>query len=357
MARYVWACGAEWATARREVDVPLATSIFVGGGTPSRVPAELLGSLLGSIDRTDDAEITVECNPEDASPARFEAWRAFGVNRLSFGVQSMARHVLQGLGRRHDPAAVSHAVRCASRAGFESVNVDLIYGGAGESSDDWRATLEAVLGLDPPPQHVSTYALTVEPGTPLAADPARHPDEDAQADRYELADQLLSASGYRWYELSNWARPGHECRHNRLYWTQGDYRGIGCAAHSHERGRRWWNVRTPERYIAAIDAGHSPCAGEEVLSPEQRGFEELALSLRTVQGVPHDALPRSPDLAGLVERRADRAVLTLRGRLLANVVTSRLLVGSDSSAMESRSVVIGREASQPVALRGVIANL
>ena len=183
-----------------------------------------------------------------------------------------------------------------------------------------------------PPPHLSAYSLAVEPGTPLAADPDRHPDEDAQADRYEETDRVLSARGYRWEEISNWARPGHECRHNGLYWDQGDYRGIGSAAHSHRSGRRWWNVRTPDRYVAAISSGRSALAAEENLTPEQRRLEGLALRLRTPAGVPLEALPDGPDLAGLVDRSTGRAVLTVRGRLLANAVSARLVSGGPAGA-------------------------
>ena len=162
----------------------------------------------------------------------------------------------------------ARALALARAAGFSSVNVDLIFGGAGETDDDFRASLEAVLALEAAPDHIAAYALTVEPGTPLAADPARHPDDDVQARRYDLADDVLAAAGFDWYEVSNWARPGHRCRHNRLYWDQGDYRGIGAAAHSHRAGRRFWNIRTPERYIAAVAAGRPTTAGEELLSDE-----------------------------------------------------------------------------------------
>jgi oxygen-independent coproporphyrinogen-3 oxidase len=179
---------------------------------------------------------------------------------------------------------------------------------------------------------VSAYCLTVEPGTPLAADRSRHPDDDIQARRYALADQVLGAAGYQWYEVSNWARPGQSCRHNQLYWEQGDYRGIGAAAHSHAGGRRWWNIRTPERYIAAVRAGRSTMAGEETLSDEQRLFEGLALSLRTSRGVPASVVPNDPDLDRLLERAAGRAVLTVEGRLLANEVTTRLRPGKTEPA-------------------------
>jgi len=234
-------------------------------------------------------------------------------------------HVLAGLGRRHGSARAAEAAGAVAAAGFASWNMDLIIGGAGEADADWERSLEDVLTLESPPPHLSAYSLTVEPGTPLAASPDRHPDEDAQAGRYEAADRILSGRGYRWEEISNWALPGHECRHNRLYWDQGDYRGIGSAAHSHRRGRRWWNVRTPDRYVAAIEAGRSARSGQEVLTDEQRRFEALALALRTPAGVPLEVVPDHPDLVGLVDRSTGRAVLTVRGRLLANAVTTRLL--------------------------------
>ena len=326
MGRYAAACVRELGRATEE-GLPAASTVFVGGGTPSRLPGEVFAEVLGAVTRAPGAEVTAECNPEGASAELFAAWRAAGVTRVSFGVQSMAPHVLEGLGRRHDPAAVPRAVSFAAEAGFE-VNVDLIFGAAGESDGDWAATLEAVLALEPRPAHVSAYALTVEPGTPLAADPARHPDEEVQARRYKAADAVLEAAGLRWYEVSNWALPGRECRHNLLYWRQGDYRGVGCAAHSHRGGRRWWNIRTPERYAAAVEAGRSPVAGEEVLDAPQRAFEALALALRTAEGVPEEALDDDPELRPLVRRSGGRAVLTLEGRLFADELSRRLKVPS-----------------------------
>jgi putative oxygen-independent coproporphyrinogen III oxidase len=324
MAPYAQACVTEARRAVEEERLPEATSVFFGGGTPSRLDPALLGSILDAIPRTSCAEVTVECNPEDASAERFSAWLSSGVNRVSFGAQSMVPSVLEGLGRRHRPGAVQEAVLLAHRAGFASVSVDLIFGGAGETDQNWVETLSTVLSFDPPPQHLSCYALTVEPGTPLASDPGRHPDDDVQATRYEMADSMLGDAGYGWYEVSNWALAGHQCRHNLLYWRQGDYRGIGCAAHSHCQGRRWWNIRTPERYIAAIGSGRSPEAGEEILGPDARRLEALELAIRTSGGVPKESLPDDPALSGLVEERGDFAVLTVRGRLLANEVTIRL---------------------------------
>ena len=305
------------------LDSPLATSVFFGGGTPSLVPAELLIEVLNAIPRTPDAEITIECNPDTVTAELFAAYRAAGVTRVSLGVQSMVPHVLEALGRTHDPQNVRQAVALAREVEFDTFNLDLIYGGVGESLDDWRRTLEEVLALDPP--HVSAYALTVEPGTPLADDAARHPDDDDQADKYLMATETFGDAGLGWYEISNWARPGHECRHNFLYWRQGEYFGVGCAAHAHRAGRRWWNVRTPERYIEAIEGERSPEAGSEHLDDEGRALEALQLALRTTEGVPVSSLPADEDLNGLLAFEADgRVVLTVAGRLLANEVALRL---------------------------------
>jgi putative oxygen-independent coproporphyrinogen III oxidase len=311
-----------------------ASSVFFGGGTPSLVAPELLAGILAAIPLQAGAEVTVECNPETVDVTKLRAYHDAGVTRLSFGVQSMAPHVLAALGRAHDVAAVGRAVRAAAEAGFaSSYSVDLIFGGAGESAADWAATVSAALALEPNPAHVSAYGLTVEPGTPLAADPARYPDPDDQADKYALADDLFAAAGLEWYEISNWARPGAECRHNQLYWSQGQYRGIGCAAHSHAAvsngARRWWNVRTPERYIRLIEAGESPEAAGEDLDRLTSQTEALQLALRTRDGVPATALPGwvgDPVLASLVEPgRSGQVVLTRRGRLLANEVALRLV--------------------------------
>jgi putative oxygen-independent coproporphyrinogen III oxidase len=328
MARYADACVSELQRWGDSAEAVPASSVFFGGGTPSRLPPEALCRILEAIPRRPGAEVTVECNPEDADEAHLGRYRAAGVNRVSFGLQSTHAHVLAGLGRRHVPDAAARIAAAVAAAGYETWNLDLIFGGAGETDEQWRATLEAVLALPDPPPHLSAYALTIEPGTPLARQPDRHPDEDTLARRYEMTDELLSEAGYDWEEISNWGRPGHECRHNHLYWDQGDYLGIGSAAHSHRAGTRWWNIRTPDRYIEAIDAGRRPEAGREVLTEEQREFEGLSLALRTPGGVPWDSLSRVDELAGLVDRRGARAVLTVRGRLLANEVTARITSGS-----------------------------
>jgi putative oxygen-independent coproporphyrinogen III oxidase len=325
MEAYAAACTTEVSRAVERDGMPAASSVFFGGGTPSRLPADLLASVLDAVPLRPGAEVTVECNPEDVTAERLATYRAAGVNRISLGVQSTVGHVLEGLGRRHGPEHVVEAAAMVAEAGCTSWNLDLIIGGAGERDEDWERSLSDLLGLASPPPHLSAYALTVEPGTPLDRTPDRHPDDDVQAGRYETADRVMSAAGYRWEEISNWARPGHECRHNHLYWEQGDYRGIGSAAHSHASGRRFWNVRTPDRYVALVEANGDTVAGEEVLDTAQRRFEALALGLRTASGVPLGALPDHPDLDGLVDRSSGRAVLTVRGRLLANAVTGYLV--------------------------------
>jgi oxygen-independent coproporphyrinogen-3 oxidase len=206
-------------------------------------------------------------------------------------------------------------------AGITSINLDLIYGVHGESVDDWRSTVEQTIALQP--THISAYGLTVEAGTPLADDPSRHPDDDDQADKYVLVDDLLAVSGMHNYEISNWAMPGHECRHNKVYWSQGNYTGFGCAAHSHLDGRRWWNMRTPERYIEAVHNEQSVEAADEVLDTATRAREALELSLRTSHGVPRGTLDAG-FLGDLVEEVGERIVLTRKGRLLANEVSLRL---------------------------------
>jgi len=322
MVRYVEAVRAE---VRREIETGMksADTVFFGGGTPSRLAPELLMSILDVIPRTSGAEVTVECNPDDVSLEMFRVFADRGVNRISFGVQSMQGHVLASLGRTHDPDNVRRGVDAARGIGL-SFNLDVIYGAHGETIEDWERTVRSVVALDPP--HVSAYGLTVEAGTPLADRPDNHPDDDRQAEMYEVADDLLTTAGLLNYEVSNWARPGHESRHNRVYWNQGDYRGFGSAAHSHDRGRRWWNVRTPDRYVEAIETGRSPQSSEEVLDAETRRIEGLQLALRTRGGVPIEAFaPTDLELLDeMLEVVGERVVLTRRGRLMANEVSMRL---------------------------------
>jgi oxygen-independent coproporphyrinogen-3 oxidase len=323
MDDYVDAVLQELAWAREE-GMADATSVFFGGGTPSRLEADELLRILHAIPMARDCEVTVECNPEDASLERLVAYREGGVNRMSFGVQSTQPAVLADLGRRHGTMAHEEVSRHVTEAGFATWNMDLIVGSRAETLGDVSHTLGDLLGLDNPPPHLSCYALTPEPGTPLGEDPARHPDEDNTADAYDLVGRVLEENGYEWEEISNWARPGHECRHNHVYWDQGDYLGFGSAAHSHLSGRRFWNVRTPDRYINMLRNGERPLGGEEVLDEATKEFERDSLSLRTRRGVPLEAFDSLEEIRHLVEVDDGRVTLAPLGRLLANQVIVRL---------------------------------
>ncbi len=323
MDRYVDAVVQEIDAATDE-GMSVADTVFFGGGTPSRISTKQLVRILDAIPRASDAEVTVECNPEDASLERLVDYRRGGVNRMSFGVQSTQAAVLADLGRRHGINAHEEVSQTVAEAGFETWNMDLIVGSRAETLDDVRATLRDLLSLENPPPHISCYALTPEPGTPLGQDPTRHPDEDDTANSYDLVGEVLEAAGYQWEEISNWAKPGHESRHNHVYWNHGNYRGFGSAAHSHHEGRRFWNVRTPDRYIANLEAGESPLGGEEVLDESTQNFERDALSLRTSRGVPIEAFDSLDEISHLLTVGEGRAVLTPKARLVANQVIVRL---------------------------------
>jgi putative oxygen-independent coproporphyrinogen III oxidase len=321
--------------------LPQVSTIFVGGGTPTLLPAEHLGLVLREIaDRfglAPDAEVTTEANPETVTPAYLAKLRAAGFTRVSLGMQSAVPHVLQVLDRRHRPGRPEAAVAEAHAAGFEHVNLDLIYGSPYETDDDWRASLDAAVSAEP--DHISAYALVVEDGTALARQVSRGvvpaPDDDVLADRYVIADEVLGAAGYEWYEISNWARcAAARCRHNELYWSDANWWGAGPGAHSHVGGVRWWNVKHPVRYAAMLESGVSPAAGRESLGDAERLTEQVMLGVRRREGLPVQVLPEParrslPQLAtwGLVEPgfAAGRVVLTQRGRLLADAVVRELL--------------------------------
>ncbi len=330
MADYVAAVLSEIERTRDE-GMPVATSVFFGGGTPSRLPAESLLAILGAIERADDAEVTVECNPEDASLERLAAYRGGGVTRMSFGVQSTQPAVLADLGRRHGTMAHREVSEAVTEAGFATWNMDLIVGSRAESHADVRCTLTDLLTLEHPPPHVSCYALTPEPGTPLGRDPRRHPDEDATADAYDLVGEVLEEHGYRWEEISNWAKPGHECRHNHVYWDDEEYVGFGSAAHSHRTGRRYWNVRTPDRYIELVRRGEPPLGGEEFLDEATQRFERESLALRTSRGVALEAFDSLAEIAHLVTVANGRVTLAPKARLVANQVIVQLRSAERSS--------------------------
>ena len=305
--------------------MPKATSVFIGGGTPTLVPADELMSVLAEIKLANNAEVTVECNPDDITLPMMQTFLANSVNRVSIGVQSTVGHVLKSLGRTHNPENVQRSVSIVRQAGFKTFNLDIIYGAAGETVDDWSQTVSDVVALDPP--HVSAYGLTVEANTVLATQPDRHPDDDDQADKYIICDDLFESRGLANYEISNWAKTGHECEHNSLYWQQGNYEGFGSAAHAHLDGRRWWNVRTPERYIELVRSGESPESSSETLDAQTRKREALQLLVRTREGVPADAFLAKDleEMSELLAQRDGKIVLTRAGRLLANEVALRLV--------------------------------
>jgi oxygen-independent coproporphyrinogen-3 oxidase len=316
--------------------LPPAATVFVGGGTPTLLDPADLAAILAAIPRAPGAEVTVEANPETVDAARLAALREAGATRLSLGLQSTAPHVLAALERRHTPGRALAAAREARTAGFAHVSLDLIYGTPGETDADWLASLEAALeaGVD----HVSAYALTVEPGTRLHAQVRRGavpaPDGDVQARRYRIADATLAAAGLDWYELSNWAaEPEARCAHNLGYWRSHDWWGLGPGAHSHVGGVRWWNMLHPTRYAERLAAGTSPAAGREVLTAAQRRTERIMLELRLADGLPLDLAAPGPAATltadGLLDRAAldeGRARLTLDGRLLADHA-ARVLLG------------------------------
>jgi oxygen-independent coproporphyrinogen-3 oxidase len=330
-SRASWADAAiaELRLARRMLgtaDVPVST-IFVGGGTPSLLPSADLGRVVRTISDefglASDIEITTESNPESAGPAWFDGLLDAGFTRVSLGMQSARPHVLAVLDRVHTPGRSAEAAAEARKAGFEHINLDLIYGTPGESDEDWRASLEAAIGAGP--DHVSAYALIVEA-----------PDDDDLADKYELADDALAAAGYRWYEVSNWATAdAARCRHNELYWTGGHWWGIGPGAHSHVGGTRWWNVKHPAAWAARLASAQSPAHAREVLDAETRRVERVLLETRLASGLDAGVLDGSGrDAAaqmcadGLIAPQryaAGRIVLTRRGRLLADGVVRRLL--------------------------------
>jgi oxygen-independent coproporphyrinogen-3 oxidase len=314
-----------------------ASTVFIGGGTPTLLAPEQLGAIIGKISETfgleEGAEVTVEANPESVGPAELTRLRAQGVTRLSFGMQSAVPHVLRVLDREHRPGRPLDCVRWAREAGFEHVSLDLIYGTPGESDDDWRRSVAAA--VEAGPDHVSAYALIVEDGTRLAAKVRRGeiaaPDDDAMADRYLIADDMLSAAGFTWYELSNWATSEEaRSRHNLLYWTGADWWGFGPGAHSHVGGVRWWNVKHPSAYAARLATGRSPAAARERLTAAEQRMEEIMLRTRLAEGLPLTLLTGAARADtermaadALIDRAAHaagRVVLTRQGRLLADAV-------------------------------------
>ena len=347
----------------------LAQTVFFGGGTPTMLDAgELIAILDGLRERigiAGGAEVTLEANPDTVTREDLRAFADSGFTRVSFGMQSAVPRILAILDRTHTPTRVPLVVEWAKEAGL-STSVDLIYGTPGESLADWETSVRAALSYDP--DHISAYALVVEEGTKMGAQVARGelptPDPDDEAAKYELVDELLGEAGYAWYEISNFARASasdrasgrasttfeHASRHNLAYWRDWDWWGFGPGAHSHVGRMRWWNVKNPGAYAGRLRAGVSPAAAGEILGEEERELERVMLGLRTAEGVELDGVPAMAMRDGIVSGLSvcqslsgrvaslisdgfidvvaaldGRAVLTLRGRLLADYVTRELM--------------------------------
>ncbi|SMQ63708.1 radical SAM family heme chaperone HemW [Agreia sp. VKM Ac-1783] len=316
------------------------STVFFGGGTPTLLPAENLVRMLAAVRDAwglqPGAEVTTEANPDSVDADYLKTLADAGFTRVSFGMQSAVPHVLRTLDRTHDPERVPLVVEWAREAGLQ-VSLDLIYGTPGESLENWRTSLESALASQP--DHLSAYALIVEQGTKLArqikSGEVAEPDDDLEADMYELADEMLAAAGYSWYEVSNWAADeSFVSRHNLAYWQGHDWWGVGPGAHSYVGDTRWWNVKHPAAYAERIAAGHSPAAGRETLDATTRETERVLLLTRIREGLRIDSLAAEPrrEVAGLIAdglvdgRSAIQGtvVLTLRGRLLADAVVRRL---------------------------------
>jgi len=327
---------AEIALSRQAMpDAPEISTVFFGGGTPTLLGAtdlvRILEALRESFGLTDSAEVTTEANPDSVDVRSLEQLREGGFTRVSFGVQSLAPRVLEVLERTHTPGRSLEVIEEARRAGFDQVSADLIYATPGESDDDLRASVSAVLdaGID----HLSAYSLIVEDGTRLAARVRRGeipaPDDDVAAGRYAIVDELARSAGMDWYEVSNWSRPESECRHNLGYWRGRPWWGAGPGAHGFVDGRRWWNHKHPVTYAAAVTRGELPVAGDEVLTEHELRVEELMLGTRLREGLPvQTAGPERVEALqaeGLVTVVTGSMVLTDAGRLLADAVVRRLL--------------------------------
>ena len=315
-------------------------TIFIGGGTPTLLEPQEFDRLLRHLKQNfgfaPDIEITIEANPDSVNLEKLKELRAIGINRISFGMQSSVSHVLKVLDRTHNPENVAKAVTDAQRAGFSEINLDLIYGTPGESVADWRNSIATVLAL--PITHISAYALILEEGTKLANQVKRGeyqvPDDGETAEKYLIADKEFSAHGFNWYELSNWAKPGSECRHNLTYWRGDNWWGLGPGAHSHINGERFWNAKHPSSYAKSLAEG-SAVAGSETLSAEEKESERIMLEIRLPSGIQKASL-KSAQINNLTEfldggelnQKAwseDRIALTPKGRLVADRIVRKIL--------------------------------
>ncbi len=338
---YIDALLAEISLARQRLGKREISTIFFGGGTPTLLPPAHLGRVLDALDDSfglaGDCEITTEANPDSVDATSLQELREVGFNRISFGVQSVKSHVLQVLDRTHNSARVGEVVQAARSAGFSSISLDLIYGTPGESLDDFMESVDFALTL--PVDHLSAYALIVEKGTKFGAAVKRGeiimPNDDETAEKYLALDAKMSGAGFDWYELSNWSKAGHECRHNQAYWLSADWWGFGAGAHSHVEGERWWNIKHPQSYIDAAGRNTSPAAGSEILTGDNKALEDVMLRIRMREGLPITSFAPEQQARllefhnrGLFEEDSwehGHAVLSLQGRLLADQVVRDLL--------------------------------
>lgn len=328
--------------AKEQVGAAKVPTIFFGGGTPSLMEPSDIARVITAIDNqfglTQDCEITLETNPDTVDKEKLSAFKAAGVNRISFGMQSAVAHVLKTLDRTHNPDNLPQVTKWAAEVGFKDISVDLIYGTPGESLSDWQKSIDAALAL--PINHISAYALIVEEGTKLANAIKRgeiaNIDDDLTAEKYLMADAAFSKAGFTWYELSNWSKDSGESKHNIAYWLNKNWWGAGPGAHSHLNGKRWWNVKHPNLYREKLQENISPILDSEVLDSMQIESERLMLSIRLPEGVRKDSL--SADQIKSLNQYLDSGALntakwdagsvslTLSGRLIADRIVREILL-------------------------------
>ena len=328
--------------AKEQVGDAKVPTIFFGGGTPSLMEPSDIARVITAIDNqfglTQDCEITLETNPDTVDKDKLSAFKAAGVNRISFGMQSAVAHVLKTLDRTHNPDNLPQVTKWAAEVGFKDISVDLIYGTPGESLSDWQKSIDAALAL--PINHISAYALIVEEGTKLANAIKRgeiaNVDDDLTAEKYLMADAAFSKAGFTWYELSNWSKDSGESKHNIAYWLNKNWWGAGPGAHSHINGKRWWNVKHPNLYREKLQENISPILDSEVLDSMQIESERLMLSIRLPEGVRKDSL--SVDQIKSLNQYLDSGALnaakwdagsvslTLSGRLIADRIVREILL-------------------------------
>lgn len=309
-------------------------TIFFGGGTPSLLDSNTVDNFIQSVKSNfklkPRLEITIEANPDSITEEKSQRWLNSGINRVSIGMQSSTKEVLKKLDRTHNPDNVSNSVDILKKSGFDNFSLDLIYGTPGESLNDWENSLKDAIALNPP--HISAYSLVIEPGTKMGAQLNRgeieQVNDDEAADKYQLADEMLNKNNYSWYEISNWAKKDKECKHNLNYWLGNNWWGIGPGAHSHVNGVRWWNHKLPKVWRELLEKQNSPALAREVLSEDQIRSEQIMLLSRLKTGLGIEELDENR-IENLIANQlatldANKIVLTLKGRLLADEVFRQL---------------------------------